>query len=414
MKVVPICIEAGVNITTSSYISPEMLALDAAAKAKGVIMVNECGLDPGIDIMGTMKVVNEAKKHNFKVVSYESYCGGIPTAEQATNPLGYKFSWNPGAGIRASRNTAIYMENGKKVTCTEPLKVAKDVEDVSVAMKFEVYPNRDSTVFMDRFGMTDCETFIRGTFRYKGFSTIVSAFHDIGITSDDACDAGVKTLRDLVTWRLTKVAEQELSASQKALIAKMSTGMAPKDKALTEGVLARTDVKRFGDDLKQTEEGYSRLLKAMRFLGFFEDDLMLTIKDGKGNLRPCLDCFGDVMAVRMEHTKNDRDLVVMRHNFILENEKKERWNHTSTWIQSGQSAASGGQSLMSTSVGVTCGITSRLVLEGRITTPGVLSPTTPEMYEPILEILEKKFGIAMIEDSERPDGLPVTGPKAKL
>jgi len=69
---------------------------------------------------------------------------------------------------------------------------------------------------------------------------------------------------------------------------------------------------------------------------------------------------------------------------------------------------------MSTSVGVTCGITSRLVLEGRIKTPGVLSPTTPEMYEPILEILENKFGIAMIEDSERPDGLPVTGPKAKL
>lgn len=134
MKVVPICIEAGVNITTSSYISPEMLALDAAAKAKGVVMVNECGLDPGIDIMGTMKVVHEAKKLNFKVVSYESYCGGLPVAEQANNPLGYKFSWNPGAGIRASRNTAIYMENGKKVVCTEPLKVAKDCDDVSPAM----------------------------------------------------------------------------------------------------------------------------------------------------------------------------------------------------------------------------------------------------------------------------------------
>jgi len=242
MKVIPHCIDAGVNVCTSSYISPEMEALDAAAKAKGVIMVNECGLDPGIDIMGTMKVVHEAKKRNWKVVSYESYCGGLPAAEQANNPLGYKFSWNPGAGIRASRNTAIYMEKGKRVVCKEPLKVAKVDDNVSPAMQFEVYPNRDSTVFMKRFGMTDCETFIRGTFRFKGFSSIVSAFHDIGITSDDLCDPGVKTLRDLVEWRLTKVAEQKVTAGQKNIIAKLTTGMNARDQTLTVGVMARTDV----------------------------------------------------------------------------------------------------------------------------------------------------------------------------
>lgn len=104
----------------------------------------------------------------------------------------------------------------------------------------------------------------------------------------------------------------------------------------------------------------------MHFLGFFEDNLMLNIKDAKGAFRPCLDCFGDVMAVRMEHTKHDRDLVVMRHNFVIENEKKERWNHTSTWIETGHAAVSGGYSLMSTSVGVTCAITARLILEGKV------------------------------------------------
>lgn len=250
--------------------------------------------------------------------------------------------------------------------CKEPLKVAKVDENVSPAMQFEVYPNRDSTVFMNRFGMTDCETFIRGTFRFKGFSAIVSAFHDIGVTSDDLCDASVKTLRDLVEWRLTKVAVQNVTDAQKSIIAKLTTGMNARDKAYTEGVMARTDVIRFGDDAKQVHECYSKLLKAMHFLGFFEDDLMLTIKDPKGNFRPCLDCFGDVMAVRMEHTKHDRDLVVMRHNFVIENEKKERWNHTSTWIETGQAAVSGGYSLMSTSVGVTCAITARLILEGKI------------------------------------------------
>jgi len=124
-----------------------MLELDAEAKSKGMVILNECGLDPGIDILGTMKVVHEAKAAGHKVVSYESYCGGIPVAEQADNPLGYKFSWNPGASIKASKNVATFMRNGKKVVTAEPMKEVKVDNDVSVAMKLEVYPNRDSTVF---------------------------------------------------------------------------------------------------------------------------------------------------------------------------------------------------------------------------------------------------------------------------
>jgi saccharopine dehydrogenase-like NADP-dependent oxidoreductase len=119
------------------------------------------------------------------------------------------------------------------------------------------------------------------------------------------------------------------------------------------------------------------------------------------------------MAVRMEHTKNDRDLVVMRHNFVLENQKKERWGHTSTWIESGFSKASGGYSLMSKSVGVTAGIGARLVLEGKIKRHGIVTPMYADVYDPILKILDSKFGIAMFEESDRPDGLP-TSTRAKL
>merc|ERR1711937_393141 len=119
------------------------------------------------------------------------------------------------------------------------------------------------------------------------------------------------------------------------------------------------------------------------------------------------------MAERMEHTANDRDLVVMRHNFIIENEKKERWAHTSTWIESGQSKASGGISLMSKSVGCTAGIGARLVLEGKIKRHGIVTPMTEDVYGPILQILEQKYGISMLEESERPDGLPVSQ-RAKL
>lgn len=144
MPICESCLRLGKNLTTSSYISPDMEKIHEAVKAKGLIFLNECGLDPGIDIMSTMKVKDEAEERGFKVVSYESYCGGLPVAEQADNPIGYKFSWNPGAGIKASKNKAIYKKNGKIVEAPAPLKVVEQRNDISVAMKLEVYPNRDS------------------------------------------------------------------------------------------------------------------------------------------------------------------------------------------------------------------------------------------------------------------------------
>jgi saccharopine dehydrogenase-like NADP-dependent oxidoreductase len=90
-----------------------MEKLDGEVKDKGLVFLNECGLDPGIDIMSTMKVVHEAQEKGVKVVGYESYCGGLPIAEHADNPLGYKFTWNPGAAIKASKNKATYKKYGK-------------------------------------------------------------------------------------------------------------------------------------------------------------------------------------------------------------------------------------------------------------------------------------------------------------
>jgi len=103
------------------------------------------------------------------------------------------------------------MKDGKKVVTDEPLKAVEDREDWSPSMKFEVYPNRDSTVFMKRFGMAEAETFVRGTIRFKGFAAIISAFHDVGLTSDDLIPEGVNNLRDLCAWRFSKVPELKFS-----------------------------------------------------------------------------------------------------------------------------------------------------------------------------------------------------------
>lgn len=115
MPVAKSCLKHAKHLTTSSYISPEMEALDQQVKEKGMTFLNECGLDPGIDIMSTMKILHEAQEKGHKIVEYESYCGGLPIAEHADNPLGYKFTWNPGAAIKASKNPAIFIKNGKVV-----------------------------------------------------------------------------------------------------------------------------------------------------------------------------------------------------------------------------------------------------------------------------------------------------------
>jgi saccharopine dehydrogenase-like NADP-dependent oxidoreductase len=190
--------------------------------------------------------------------------------------------------------------------------------------------------------------------------------------------------------------------------------MKPHDVDLTAGVVKRVDFSYLNGNSKLIEDCITQLVKSMRFLGFYEEGNVLKTKDQNGKPMSCLDSFSDVMAQRMRHTEHDRDLVVMRHNFIIENQKKERWLHTSTWIESGMSHASGGFSLMSKSVGVTAGIGARLVLEGKINMRGVVTPMYADIYDPILKILEEKYGIAMIEESERLDGLLTTQRSGKL
>lgn len=142
----------------------------------------------------------------------------------------------------------------------------------------------------------------------------------------------------------------------------------------------------------------------MDFLGFFDEIVKLTTVDAKGKPRAALDVFGDVMANKLAHESHDRDLVVMRHNFVVEDPKTgENWKQTSTFIESGQSHKSGGVSMMSKTVGITAAIATRLVLEKAFPQRGVLSPIYPEIYNPILKELER-FDVSMKEESER---LPV-------
>jgi len=196
-------------------------------------------------------------------------------------------------------------------------------------------------------------------------------------------------------------------------VEELTEGLPASEVSTIVGVLTRADTSFLNGDQRLISDAYRSIVKTLRFLGFFQDDLKLKTKDAKGKARTCLDAFGDVMAERMAHESHDRDLVVMRHNFVLEDEAKNRWGHTSTWIDSGESHKSGGVSLMSKSVGVTAAIGARMVLEDKIPQRGVLSPMHKEIYEPILAELERN-GIVMVEESERPGGAPTSSTRPKL
>lgn len=166
--------------------------------------------------------------------------------------------------------------------------------------------------------MQDCHTFIRGTYRFTGFSSIISCFHDVGLTSDDPVGDGVSTLKDLCFWRFSKVASKPPTGARKQVCDSLTQGMEMNDRLLVEGILSRADMRQFGGNLTNEEKACRQIVKTLHFLKFFDSNTTLKVNDTNGKRRSCLDVFGDVLGPALKHTENDRDLVVMRHNFVLE------------------------------------------------------------------------------------------------
>jgi saccharopine dehydrogenase (NADP+, L-glutamate forming) len=209
--------------------------------------------------------------------------------------------------------------------------------------------------------MKDCHTFIRGTLRFAGFSAIISAFHDIGLTSDDKAPSNIRTLRDLLEFRLQNTTFN--SHPHEKHIEKASNGMSAQDVALIKKAFAKIDFAHLKGDSYKANQAITNIVKTMKFLGFFESQCTVT-NDGA---KTCLDLLSEVMAVRLAMDDQDRDLVIMRHIFHIQDPStNETWEHTSTMVASGESQASGGKTIMSRTVGITCGIATRMVLEGKI------------------------------------------------
>jgi len=237
-------------MVTASYISPEMKQLHDSAAEAGIIILNEIGLDPGIDHISTLHHVREIKAKGGKILSYKSMCGGLPAPEAATNPLGYKFSWNPRGVLTAGLNPAKYKEKNKIIDIVgENLFNTAFGVEIEPCFSLECLPNRDSIKYGVAYELEDAETMFRGTLRYKGFSLIMSAMNQLGLYNTKPQDF---------------LAQNAPTISWPELI----TTLLPKDTThsnLTEAILQKLKIE------DRVSVG-AKIIEAFRWLGFFDKD----------------------------------------------------------------------------------------------------------------------------------------------
>jgi saccharopine dehydrogenase-like NADP-dependent oxidoreductase len=356
-KVAGHCLRHGKHLVTASYVAPAMQELDGAARAKGLTFLNELGLDPGIDHMSAMRVIDAVAREGGRLRIFRSYCGGLPAPEANDNPLGYKFSWAPRGVLLACRNSARYRREGREIKVPAE-RLFRDVHLLHVpgAGDFEAYPNRDSLTYLDAYGLpADIETLFRGTLRNLGWCDTLYSFGRLGLLDDQPREGG-PTRGDYVRALLGAAAGEDVRAA------------ATRKLGAAAGCLPAANLAWLG------------------------------LGDGTpvAGPRAPLDVLGDAMLEKLSYRPGERDMVVMFHEFVWTTPAGGRRRATSRLIACGEP---GGDSAMARTVSLPAAVAARQVLDGAITARGVLRPVLPAIYEPVLGEL-KKLGIDCLEETE--------------
>ncbi|MDH5629023.1 MAG: saccharopine dehydrogenase NADP-binding domain-containing protein [Gammaproteobacteria bacterium] len=340
VSIARICIDEQKCMVTASYTSKEMRELSEQAKAAGITILNEIGLDPGIDHMTAMQVIDEAHEKGGKVTGFVSWCGGIPAPSSNNNPLGYKFSWSPMAVLLAVLNDAHYLYDGKPVAISRD-NLLTNMSDVNIndSLHLKGYPNRDSVSYKSQYKIPDVQTLLRGTLRYPGFDIIINAAKKLGLLSSE-----ILVDKNISWYQLMNDMESN-------------------------------SVEKINDMAKQ----------AFEWLGCYSEQ---TIKG-----QSPIDCFCNLLLSKLQYQSDEQDMIVMQHRILVESDTGEKQYHISTLIEEGDV---GGYSAMAKTVGYPAAIAADLILSGTISRKGVCIPVEKDIYVPIMKELEKT-GIKMID-----------------
>ncbi|WP_076421446.1 saccharopine dehydrogenase family protein [Pontibacter lucknowensis] len=355
------CMKQGKHLITASYVSPEFRELHEEAKQKNLTIIMESGLDPGIDHMSAMAVIQRVQGMGGRITLFKSYTGGLVAPESDNNPWNYKFSWNPRNVVLAGQGTAKYIKNGEyKYIPYHQLFKRTDELFVEGYGHFDGYANRDSLSYREHYGLKDIPTMLRGTLRRIGYCAAWDVFVQLGLTDDsyDLEGVGGMTHHSYLEAFLPPAA---------------STG-----ESLQQRLCRYLDIAPEGE-----------IMEKLEWLGLFKDiplDMQVATP---------AQVLEKILVGRWKLEPGDKDMIVMQHLFEYEL-NGEQHELTSSLVVLGDDAV---QTAMAKTVGLPVGILAKLLLQGKIDRRGVVIPIYPDLYEPVLEEL-KGYGIDFVEDEK--------------
>lgn len=352
------CLEFGKSLVTASYVSPEMKALDEKVKEKGLVFMNEIGLDPGIDHMSAMQVIDEIKEKGGKTILFESFTGGLVAPESDTNLWNYKFTWNPRNVVVAGQGGAAEFlhEGAFKYIPYHKLFRRTEFLDVEGYGRFEAYANRNSLKYKSIYGLEDVLTLYRGTIRKVGFSRAWNSFVQLGMTADD----------------------YQLLNSENLSYREFTNSFLPYSPSDSVELKLRHYLKIDQDDVM-----WDKLIE----LDLFNPKK----KIGIANATPAK-ALQKILMDSWSLDEDDKDMIVMYHKFGFElhGEKKQI---DVTMVSIGENQT---HTAMARTVGLPVAMATLRILNKQIHKPGVQIPIEKEVYAPILKELEE-YGIIFKE-----------------
>jgi len=352
------CIKHRVHMVTASYISDEMNGLAKEAEENGVIIMNEVGLDPGIDHMSAKKVIDEVYDSKGEMLFFESFTGGLISPEDDDNLWNYKFTWNPRNVVLAGQGgVAKFIQKGQyKYIPYNKLFRRTEFINIPDLGRFEAYANRDSLKYRKIYGLDDIPTIYRGTFRRVGFSRAWNIFVELGLTDDSYRMEGTEnmTFREYINSFL------------------------PYHPYNSVEIKLRHYLKIDQDDI---------IWDKLKCLDLFSSEKTIGIKDATP-----AQALQRILEEKWTLREDDKDMIIMYHKFgfKISDKKYMRESYMVVYGDDSQHTA------MAKTVGLPTAICALQILNGEINSPGILLPVEKEVYKPVLEELEE-YGIQFTE-----------------
>lgn len=341
------------HLVTASYVSPAMQALHRSAQDAGVILLNEVGLDPGIDHMLIMKSVDDIHRRGGVITDMVSLCGGLPDPVAADNPLRYKISWSPKGMLNAAQNSARYSRNGELVNIAgDQLLRSATKTGYFPTLRLEVIPNRDSMMYKELYGVLQATNVCRGTLRYEGWANAMYGLKSLGLFDSSNHPQGVTNWKDLLKSK--------------------GGSKSPRELLLAAGV-----------------EDVDHALEAAEWLGVLSDQPLAA--------NTPIDSLCKVMEQKLQFQNGEKDMVAMYHRVSGRMPDGSTETHSSRLLAFGNPGPDG-DSAMAETVGYTTAAAAEMILNGQlISRSGVIIPTTEDIYQPMLKRIND-FGIYWTED----------------